>query len=495
MRGETAVSRPADAEFASHDSISDAVLASLAHWGNHPALSVISPDRPELVISAVDLRTGVLDVERLLRSWGVRQSVPVALFLENSSDFVILLLALARIGAVVIPSKLDWHRMELEELFANADPQLVISEESHLGVISPFLTGRAVAAHRARGITLVQEADKPPAEAEVPDNVASINYTYRGLGYPLGAMVTHRQYLHGARVLQDGLQAEAGEQMLYSIPMTHIFTLVGCILVPLLYGLTGVIARTIHPRLLFQAIDRLNIQHLTAVPEIYSLLLRAHGASAAPPSLRTFVSGGSVLSGELFARLGDHFGVEVLHGYGLTEFTPVSRNARGESQAGTVGPICDGIDCRIMPVDHAGSGEIMIRSRFISPGYYRRETETRAAWDGEWFRTGDTGRFSVPTDGAASSDGFTERHLMFDGERKATRKVNGVMVDLEEVRLAMMRFAGIRDASVSFEAGVLTAEVAPSASDASPDLPAALRLFLKEQIASYKIPRIINLRD
>ena len=277
------MSRAADFEFASHDSISDAVLASLADWGSRPALSVVSPDRPVQLISADDLRTGVYDVERLLRSWGVRQSVPVALFLENSADFVILLLALARIGAVVIPGKLDWRRMELAELFENADPQLVISEESHVEAVSPFLTGRAVAVRRAQGIALVQEPGKLPGEAEFPDNVASINYTYRGLGYPLGAMVTHRQYLHGARVLQDGLQAEAGEQMLYSIPMTHIFTLVGCILVPLLYGLTGVIARTIHPRLLFQAIHDLNIQHLTAVPEIYSLLLRAHGESPPPP--------------------------------------------------------------------------------------------------------------------------------------------------------------------------------------------------------------------
>ena len=131
----------------------------------------------------------------------------------------------------------------------------------------------------------------------------------------------------------------------------------------------------------------------------------------------------------------------------------------------------------------------MIRSRFLSPGYYRRETETRAAWDGQFFRTGDMGRFSV------SSDGFAERHLMFDGERKATRKVNGVMVDLEEVRLALTRFPHVRDASVRFETGALVAEVAPDASGVTPDLPATLRQFLKKQIASYKIPRIINLRE
>ncbi|TVQ41223.1 MAG: long-chain fatty acid--CoA ligase [Spirochaetaceae bacterium] len=462
------------------DTIASASLEALARWGDHPCLVTVSSDRQPQMVSAAELQSFIIEAARQLAGWGVRRAVPVALYLENSVDYVVILLALARLGAVAVPGKLDYRAMELSEFFANANPPLVISETAHLPVLGPFLADRTVVARSAAGLTLSQAGRQPLEEAAVPDDTASINYTYRGCGYPLGALVSHQQYLHGARVLQDGLQARRGDRMLYSIPMSHIFTLVGCIMVPLLYGITGVIARTIHPRLLFDAIAGLRIQHVTAVPELYALMRRAKSATVTLPSLEAFVSGGSVLTADEYQALRQTFGVEVLHGYGLTEFTPVSRNSRGQARAGTVGPICEGVDCRIESCGDSGDGEILVRGPTVSCGYYRRDAETRQAWNGTWFRTGDSGRLAGD-------------HLVFLGEIKPTCKINGVMVDLHEVDRAFYMHPDIKKASVSAASGSLVAEVIVSSRCDPEEKVRQLKAFLKHNLAAYKVPRTINL--
>jgi long-subunit acyl-CoA synthetase (AMP-forming) len=76
-------------------------------------------------------------------------------------------------------------------------------------------------------------------------------------------------------------------------------------------------------------------------------------------SLKVFVSGGSRLTKENYQKIKQAFGIEFLHGYGLTEFTPVSRNIRKQAKPGTIGPFCDGIEYKISSADINGHGEIL----------------------------------------------------------------------------------------------------------------------------------------
>jgi long-chain acyl-CoA synthetase len=464
--------------------IASQAMEALKCWGNHPCLVELSSGRNPRSVDADTLRTEILDASRQFAVWGVRPGVPVGLFLENSVDFIVTMLALAHLGAILVFGKLEYRALELGEFFSNADPPLVIAELSHLETLRPFLSGRTVVSRSESGLSLSQAGPPRLQGVDLPDDIASINYTYRGYGYPLGAMVSHQQYLHGARVLQDGLQARCGDSMLYSLPMSHIFSLVGCIMVPILYRITGVIARTIHPRILFEAIGQLGIQHITAVPELYTLMRRAKKESLALASLEVFVCGGSVLADDEFRAIQQTFGIEILHGYGLTEFTPVSRNIRGTGRSGTVGPVCDGLECRIGDGSADQLGEILVRAAspncsLISIGYYRRDFETRQAWSQGWFHTGDIGRF----------DGD---HLVFTIEKKNTCKVNGVLVDLEEVRRALCLDADIADAVITVASGCLVADVTP-ARRFDPDVKRRqLRKALQLQLAGYKLPRTIN---
>ena len=401
------------------------------------------------------------------------------MFINNSIEYVTILIALMNLGAVPVMVKLEYRKLELLDIFHNCRPQAVITEETHLQFLKPFLTGIVVIARSGTRLRLLQGSQQRLQAIEIADDIATVNYTYRGYGYPIGALVPHRQYLHGAEVLQQGLQGKPGERMLVILPMSHIFTLVGCIVTPILFHMTTVIAQTIHPRMIFQCIRKCSIDYLTSVPQIYSLLLRLQEESAYLSSLQAFVSGGSLLTAEDYRNITEGFAVELLHGYGLTECTPVSRNIRGGAKAGTIGPVCDKIECRINASAGNNKGEILIKSSYMSKAYLNRNWETREVFEGDWFKTGDRGCFEG-------------EHLIFLEEIKNTRKINGNIVDLKEVRKAILLDDQISEVDIQYQNNSLSAYCGISEKINFPSKVRELKNSLRGLVAEYKIPKTFN---
>jgi long-chain acyl-CoA synthetase len=116
---------------------------------------------------------------------------------------------------------------------------------------------------------------------------------------------------------------------------------------------------------------------------VYSKLRAAMGGR-----IRYAVSG----SAPLGPRLGHFFhslGIVILEGYGLTETTaPATVNLATKSKIGTVGPVLPGVGVRL-----GEDGEIEVRGIDVFKEYWRNPEATAAAFDGDWFKTGDLGSF------------------------------------------------------------------------------------------------------
>ncbi|MFT4885608.1 MAG: long-chain acyl-CoA synthetase, partial [Natronomonas sp.] len=126
---------------------------------------------------------------------------------------------------------------------------------------------------------------------------------------------------------------------------------------------------------------------------VYSQVREALGGN-----IEMFISGGGSLSAEL-ARLYRVMGITIVEGYGLTETAPgVSFNPPEAIHIGTMGPPLVDIDVRLdaemvdesTKADVDGEvGELLVKGPNVFEGYWNKDEETAAAFDGEWFRTGD----------------------------------------------------------------------------------------------------------
>ena len=111
--------------------------------------------------------------------------------------------------------------------------------------------------------------------------------------------------------------------------------------------------------------------------------------------VETFVSGGAPLGREL-AEWYATVGIRIHEGYGLTETSPViALNTPTNHRIGSVGKIMPNIEVRI-----AEDGEILVRGPSVFKGYWNRPEESRAAFEHDWFKTGDIG--NIDADGYLS---------------------------------------------------------------------------------------------
>jgi len=175
----------------------------------------------------------------------------------------------------------------------------------------------------------------------------------------------------------------------------------------------------------------------------------------------------------------DTFNVDLIHGYGLTEFTPVSRNIRGKVRPGTIGHICDGLEHKISLPNQNGEGEILIKTPNMTKSYYKKRMETEEAFEDEWFKTGDIGRME-------------DNHLIFVKEKKNTGKLKGNMIDLEEVRKVILSYPKIKDTIVDLKDNILSAGIKIDTNKNMKDEYIKIKKYLEALLAVYKVPTLMN---
>lgn len=447
-------------------------------------------------------------VARGLTEFGLVPGERVVVALPNGIDWAVSVLAILKAGGVVVPMRETASQSEVKRVLTSVKPSHLIVEAYFLNRVLPFdlvsssgvvviLDRRLKARLRVRRrILRFQELNQVRASSSAAKHgvstsaAASINFTYRGYGYPLGAILTHDNYIHGVTTYTRTAGLHANQRFLAALPMSHVYPFVGCLLAPLAVGSTVIFVRQPTGQRLWEVMQIYRPTVLTGVPTLYEELLRSRGSHTTSLVVDEAICGGSLMPVRLFEQFRTRWGVALRQGYGLTECLPVTCNPSRGNRPESLGRVVigvKGVEIHVMGKDRHSLptgmvGEIAVSGPTVMTGYYGLPQETAAVMRDGRFYTADLGWFD--------QDGY----LHFAGVKKRIAKVAGNMVDLAEVEHVLCSHPVIARARVNTIPDerfgeLLEAEVMPrnGGLDAL-----ALRRYLRSRLASYKVPRLIR---
>jgi acyl-CoA synthetase (AMP-forming)/AMP-acid ligase II len=446
---------------------------------SHPLL-VCDDDR----LSYTDAQCRSAELARGLVALGAGKGTHVGLLHPNGSDFVVAMLAAARVGAVVVPFTTFSTTSELREQLVHSDVTILLAASSYRGndfeqrlsdirESVPLLRHVLFHTHPRPGI---DEQLLAALEADVdPSDSLAIVYTSGSTAAPKGVLHTHGALLGHQRNLNTIRGLTTDDKLFCNSPFFWIGGFAFGLLATLVAGSTLVCSNA---TVADQTLDLLE----TEKPTMTNGFVAGIAHLARDPHLETRDLS-SMRRGNLYPVMAPEVrprNPELRHNMlGMTEAGSVvllsgDESDQPEHRRGSFGKPAPGFETK---VDE--QGELCIRGPYIMQRYYKRSREECFDADG-WFHTGDL----VHTD----AEGF---HY-FVGRRGSMIKSAGANVAPAEVEKALAR---ITRGATAYVFGVPDpdrgqAVVAVIATD-DPIDESSLRTELKRELSAYKVPKRI----
>jgi fatty-acyl-CoA synthase len=454
------------------------------------------------------------EVDRIawgLAKTGVVRGQHVALWMRNRVEWVLVELAILKLGAVLVPLNTRYSRAEADYVLRQSDCATLIVEGEPAGVDLASLPrlervigiGDGEVKGRIPFSTMVAEEPDVPALAALVaevgvEDIAIIIYTSGTTAFPKGVMLAHGQItrnIYEVRVVPEELTS--ADRVLFVLPMCHIMGALNSVVGMLHVGGCLILRPGFAPLTTLEAVQEERPTWFYGVTSMFVDLLSSGLINRyETTSLRRFTLFPGPFQAGFLAELIAAFKAEGLNTrYGLTEttngLTMVASWRDGvERVASSIGKVVCTTEFEIVdpdtrrPVDCGKDGEIRVRGFNVMKGYYNKPEETRKVMDEQgWFYTGDL----------ASAD--DEGYVYFKGRIKDTLKTLGNNVSCLEVEEVLTKHAavlmavliGVPDPRAS-EVGVAFVQLRPGATCTDEDLVAHCRSHL----AGYKVPRHVR---
>src|SRR5438067_3144317 len=466
----------------------------------------------------------------------------VALFAENSPEWIASALGIIHAGMVAVPLDVQLDDETLIHVLQDSDARAIITTQKGMERI-----GKLDLREKPKLISLdVGEDDSPEAdwkrfleteETELPtvscDDEAVLFYTSGTTGPPKGVPLSHGNIVSQLDAAAEVDLIKGGDRVLLPLPLHHVYPFVIGMLAPLALGLPLILPFSLSAQQLLRALRE--VTAIVGVPRLYSALysgIEARVKSSgwiAPRLFRVFLAAsgfarqwfgfrvGKLLFRSLHKRFGENLrllasggaaldpglawklealGWQVAIGYGLTETSPLlTVKLPDKSPPDSAGKPVAGVEIRIESsavekkerVNGHEVGEVIARGPNVFSGYRNLPDKTDEAFtENGWFRTGDLGHF----------DDNGELHLL--GRLSTLIKTeSGEKIQTEDVEAAYAEESAIREIGVLGEKGKLVALIVPdrASSDDGKDAvrkaveTASRRLPSHQRISDYAITR------
>ncbi len=455
-------------------------------------------------ISFADFACATLRCANALHALGVGPDSHVAVMLPNVPAYVVTWMALARLGAVMVPVNMQYTSRELEYVLKDSDSTYLVIDESCLQVFEAIancntlvapanvvLHGAASAQQPSSWQRIVDAAaaTAPAVPRPTAETLMSIQFTSGSTGFPKGCMLTQDYWLVLGWVRSH--QGPPPRRLLIDKPLTYMggkWRFLMC----LYLGSTAYVARRFSLTQLQQRLVDYDIDFFAATDA--TAKLPDHPGLAKLDIAWISIAG---LSKGLHKSLEDKFNAPVRELYGMTEtgstiYMPI--DAAAMSGSGSCGLPAPYRKCRIVGPDGADvapgrTGELWISGRAILKGYYNKPDATRSAFAGEWFRTGDL--FRQDNDGYLYIEGRIKDSIRRSGENISAREIESVAADIPGV----LETAAVAVPDEKRGEEVKLCIVLQPGYSAEQITPSQVIAFCQDKLAPFKVPRYIEYMD
>jgi fatty-acyl-CoA synthase len=471
---------------------------------------------------------------RALMAQGLRKGDHVALWLNNCDDWVFLMFAVVKAGAVLVPINTRFRTKDLEYVLGQSDSAMLITHDVS-GPIDYLAMTREVVALPKQGsdvsdpnfpmlrkVTILGKSGQagvvswdaakeaagqvsPAALAERaesvrPEDPALIMYTSGTTGFPKGAM--HRHHLiRNVEERAHRMAITPNDAIMSYLPLFHAFGFSEGSLMSVATGAYQIVTETFDPA---ETLDLVEAERGTILHGFEAHAKALSEEQERRPrdlsSLRTGIFGAGPRSATpiVYRALKVLAPVRSLSGFGMTEtWLGVALSALDdddESRCEASGAVGIGYELRIMDLETGRvveepdvEGELQVRGRYLMQGYYKKPAETEASFTADgWFKTGDTAIWR-PNGG-----------IRFLGRYKDMLKVGGENVDPMEVEGLLLGHPAVHQVAVVGRPDERLAEVAVAYVQQAEGQSATeeeIIGYCRNKVASFKIPRHVVFVD
>jgi acyl-CoA synthetase (AMP-forming)/AMP-acid ligase II len=455
----------------------------------------LTPDRPVLLqddrgLSFGELRARAERVAAGLYDRGVRPGTVVAWQLPTRIETVLLSLALARLGAVQSPVIPFYRDREVGFALRESKAEFFAVPGEWRGFDHTEMAGRLGARGVFEAYDRLPEGD-PSALPAPPADGTTVRWIYWTSGTtsdPKGVLHTDRSLIAGGSCLAHALRLTRDDVGSIAFPYAHIGG-PDYLVMLLLYGFPAVLFEHFALPDALEGYRKHGVTVAGGSTAFYSMFLaeqRKQPGVPVVPTLRLLAGGGAPKPPEVYHAVVREMGVQLTHGYGMTEVPMITMGApddSAENLATTEGRPPAGMEIRI-----AAGGEVRLRGEAVCRGYLD-PAQSAAAFDADgFFVTGDLGHLTG------------SGHLVLTGRAKDVIIRKGENISAKEIEDLLHGHPAVRDVAViglpDAERGERVCAVLEQPSSAEPlTLEAVVAYLRAEGLSVHKLPEQVEVVD
>ena len=405
---------------------------------------------------------------------GVQRGDGVAILMPSTPEYIVTVLGCWKAGAAIVPINYHYTNPEIAYSLNNANVSVLIMTDQYkkynylerlpdiknqvpalreiVLIRSSGSSGGPATVIRFEDLFVASPSEKQRDEMKKRKSSASsedtayLVFTGGTTGVSKAVIITHRARYTVDKGWGDVLNVSSDERILVNLPLFHLYVW-HTIIRAFISGATIILMEEFDTDLSLKLVEKEKVTFLAEVPTMYIYQMNAPGIEKYNlSSLRVGLTGGAIFPEELFdlceKKLG---GLRIINFYGLSDDGGVVTLSRlddsFEHARKTVGKAIPGVELKIVDEDRKEvplntTGEVAVRSSWMS-GYYNMPEETKKAIDREgWLYTGDLG--------ALDANGY----LYFKGRTKDMFISGGENIYPMEIESALQKHPKILMAAV-----------------------------------------------